>query len=137
MENVKSFEINKIYHITLDTSEFEDDAFQLDYAYDDYKNDLVCIHFIDREQNVKSNLIIPFNNLIINNELYVNFYYENLNNKRYYFYYNILVIKQAGNCFMMHHFAAYTMERKGYYVYYFLIHPVYCSCCNHLVVQNT
>lgn len=89
MEDVKSFEINKIYHITLDTSEFEDDAFQLDYVYDNYKNDLVCIHFIDHEQNVKSNLIIPFNNLILNNTLYINFYYENLIDKRYYFYYNM------------------------------------------------
>lgn len=87
MEKVKSFEINKIYHITLDTDYFEDNAYQLDY--DNNKNDLVCIHFIDREQNVKSNLIIPFNNLIINNTLCINFYYENLNNKRYYFYYNM------------------------------------------------
>lgn len=81
MNEIKSFEINKIYHITLDTSEFEDDAFQLDY--DNFKkNDLIHIHLIDREQGIESNLIIFFDNIINNN-----MYYKTDNNK-YYFYYD-------------------------------------------------
>ena len=81
MSKMKSFEINKIYHITLDTSEFEDDAYQLDY--EDFNiDDLICIHLIDREQNIKSNLIITFSNLLSKN-----FYYEK-DFKRYYFKYS-------------------------------------------------
>ncbi|MDD7591535.1 MAG: hypothetical protein PUJ92_00830 [Bacilli bacterium] len=82
MEDVKSFEINKIYHITLDASEFENSEYQLDYDNLD-KKDLLCIHFIDHEQNVVSNLIIPIINLT-----HSNFYYKNNNGKQYYFIYN-------------------------------------------------
>ena len=79
------FEINKIYHITLDTSEFEDNAYQLDYENFN-KNDLICIHLIDREQNIKSNLLIPFSNLT-NKNLY---YFKRTSGgiKRYYFRYD-------------------------------------------------
>ena len=81
MNEIKSFEINKIYHITLYTNEFEDDAFQLDYENFN-TNDLIHIHLIDKEQSIESNLIIFFDNIINNN-----LYYKTGNNK-YYFYYD-------------------------------------------------
>ena len=82
MNEIKIFEINKIYHITLDTDYFEDSAYQLDYENFN-KNDLICIHLIDRTQNIESNLIIPFSNLTNKN-----FYYMNSNANRYYFKYD-------------------------------------------------
>lgn len=79
------FEINKIYHITLDTKYFEDTAFQLDYENFD-TNDLICIHFIDRDQNIESNLIIPFSNLTNKNFYYIK--RTSSGDKRYYFKYD-------------------------------------------------
>ena len=81
MNELKSFEINKIYHITLDTDEFGNSAYQLDYENFD-KNDLICIHFIDRDQNIESNLIITFSDLTSKN------FYFLKNLKRYYFRYD-------------------------------------------------
>ena len=83
MYKIKSFEINKIYHITLDTSEFEDNQYQLEYE-ELNTNDLIYIHLIDREQGIESNLII-FYNQIENNNLY---YYNSNTNYYYYFHYD-------------------------------------------------
>lgn len=85
MNELKSFELNKIYHITLDTVYFGDNAYQLDYKNFNM-NDLICIHLIDREENIKSNLIIPFSNLINKNFYYIK--KTDAGNKRYYFRYN-------------------------------------------------
>lgn len=71
MKEITNFEINKIYHITLDTDEFEDTTYQLNY--DNFgKNDLIHIHLIDREQGIESNLITFFKNLIYGNMYYLN-----------------------------------------------------------------
>ena len=92
MKKINSFEINKIYHITLDTVEFEDSAYQLDYKNFN-KNDFIHIHLIDREQNIESNLIIPFKNLINDN-----MYYHNGINVYYFKYDNIqkIFVKKWG-----------------------------------------
>ena len=80
MEKIKSFEINKIYHITLDTSEFEDVEYQL--VNDELDtNDLICIHLIDIYLNIESNLIVFCNHLELDNI----YYYDT---KFYYFYYD-------------------------------------------------
>ena len=84
MKKINSFEINKIYHITLNTDEFEDSAYQLDYKNFN-KDDLIHIHLIDKEQNIESNLITPFKNLKNGNMYYYNgsnIYYFLYNNSR-------------------------------------------------------
>lgn len=85
MEKIKNFEINKIYHITLDTDEFGNTEYQLNYDNFD-KNDLIHIHLIDREKGIESNLITFFKNLISNNM----YYFDNNSGTGfiYYFRYN-------------------------------------------------
>lgn len=70
MKELKSFEINKIYHITFDTDEFEDSNCQLDYENFN-KNNLIHIHLIDRDQGIESNLMILFSNLTNKNMYYI------------------------------------------------------------------
>lgn len=81
MNKTKSFETKKFYHITLDTNYFGDNTYQLNYENFN-KNDLICINLIDRDENIESNLIIPFSNLTNKN------FYFLKNLKRYYFRYN-------------------------------------------------
>ena len=87
MEEIKSFEINKIYHITLDSDYFGDNSYQLDYENFN-TNDLIHIHLIDRDNVGPCNIIIFFNNLTNDNICCY------ANNSKYYFHYD-----NVGKCF--------------------------------------
>lgn len=81
MEEIKSFEINKIYHITLDSDNFGDNSYQLDYENFN-TNDLIHIYLIDRDNSGPCNIITFFNNLKNDN------IYCYLDNSKIYFYYD-------------------------------------------------